>query len=334
MSLDNVDRGQLAGPDSAGDLSSRQGAELVHRLCILADRRNARGRDTCETVVSMRPNALKPRLRAGQVVVGCLLAYDAPWLVEVLGHTGYDFVTIDLEHEPFADDSVLSLTRAADVAGLATIARLPATERVLPVLSAGVHGIQVPALRDRTHAEEIVSMTRFAPLGNRTYYTQTRSANYGVGIDERTWTRGANEELLVIGTIESIGAVEQLDEILAVDGIDAFHVGPLDLAQSMGSPEPDELARVIDDVVSRCREAGRWVAVGVVAPWGIEGVGPAVAKGLQLLHVPSAWVVTHAVAEHLARIEQRIPREHRIPTAASVAQNPYLVADPSSDDGG
>ncbi len=282
----------------------------------------------------MRLNPLKPSLRAGQVIVGCLLAYDAPWLVEVLGRTGYDFVTIDLEHEPFADDAVLALTRAADAVGLATIARLPASERILPMLSAGVHGIQVPELRDRAHAEELVSMTRFAPLGNRTYYTQTRAANYGVGIDERTWTKQVNDELLVIGTIESIEAVEQLDEILAVEGIDAFHVGPLDLAQSMGSPEPDELARVIDDVVSRCRAAGRYVAVGVVAPWGIEGVTSAVQKGVQLLHIPSAWVLTHAVADFLARIEERIPDERRTPSAVSVARNPYLVADPSPDDDG
>lgn len=279
----------------------------------------------------MRPNALIPKLRAGQVVVGCLLAYDAPWLVEVLGRTGYDFVTIDLEHEPFADDAVVSLARAADGVGLATIARLPATERVLPILNAGVHGIQVPELRDRAHAEEIVSMTRFAPHGNRTYYTQTRTANFGVGIDERTWTKQANDELLVIGTIESIGAVEQLDEILSVKGIDAFHVGPLDLAQSMGSPEPAELATVIDDVLRRCRAAGRCAAVGVVAPWGIGGVTATVEKGVQILHIPSAWVLTHALADFLARIEERIPDGHRSPTAKSVARNPYLVAEADGD---
>ena len=257
----------------------------------------------------MRRNTLKARLKNGRAAVGCLLAYDAPWLVEVLGTVGYDFVVFDLEHEPFDDQSVAGLIRAADAVGLPSIARMPCNERVLPLLTAGVHGIQVPDLRDRSHAEEVVRMTRFPPLGRRTYYTQTRGARYGVGIDERRWPQEANEQLLVIGMIEDITAVQQLDEILKVDGIDAFHVGPLDLAQSMGNPPRAELEAVITDVVRRCLAAGRFTSVGVATPWGVGSVETWTQRGTQIVIVASAWLLTHAVASFLGDVRARVARE-------------------------
>ncbi len=273
----------------------------------------------------MRPNKLKERLQKGDVVVGCLLAYDAPWLVEVLGVTGYDFVTFDLEHEPIDRAAIPHLTRAAETAGITPIVRMPCTERVLPMLTAGVQGVQIPDLRDRRHAEEIVATTRFPPRGKRTYYTQTRGAQYGIGIDETTWSRDADEELLVIGTIEDIETVKQLDDILEVDGIDAYHVGPLDLAQSMGSPRPDELEPVIETVLARCRTAGRPVGVGMVTPWGIDSVPKRIAQGAQILTVSSAWLVTHTFSDFLAQVEQRVPDERRTLAAKPVAHNPYFV---------
>ncbi len=144
----------------------------------------------------MRPNNLKARLGEGRLLIGCILAYNAPWLVEVLGTVGYDFVVFDLEHEPLDNESVANLIRAADCVNLPSLVRMPCTERLLPFLDAGVHGVVVPDIRSREQAEKVVETTRFHPLGCRTYYTQTRSANYGVGIDERTWTQQINERQL------------------------------------------------------------------------------------------------------------------------------------------
>lgn len=274
----------------------------------------------------MAASNLKARLRDGQVIIGCLLAYDAPWLVEVLGTVGYDFVVFDLEHEPFDDRGVANLIRAADGVGLPSIARMPCTERVLPLLTAGIHGIQVPDLRDRAHAEEVVAMTRFPPLGRRTYYTQTRGARYGVGIDERRWVQEANEQLLVIGMIEDIAAVRQLDKILEVEGIDAFHVGPLDLAQSMGNPPRDELETVIVDVVRRCRASGKYASVGVVTPWGLESATTWTREGCQIVGVASAWLLTHAVATFLAEVRDRVPETMRHwPPIPPLARNQYFT---------
>src|ERR1700693_5172693 len=122
-------------------------------------------------VNTMRPNNLKMRLKEGKLLIGCLLAYNAPWLVEVLGTVGYDFVAIDLEHEPMGNESVANLIRAADGVNLPSLVRMPCTEQLLPFLDAGVHGVIVPDIRDRQHAEKVVEMTRFYPIGGRTYYT-------------------------------------------------------------------------------------------------------------------------------------------------------------------
>ena len=276
----------------------------------------------------MRPNNLKMRLKEGKLLIGCLLAYNAPWLVEVLGTVGYEFVAIDLEHEPMDNEAVANLIRAADGVNLPSLVRMPCTERLLPLLDAGVHGVIVPDIRDRQHAEMVVETTRFHPVGCRTYYTQTRSANYGVGIDERTWTQQINERQLVLGMIESISAVEQLDSILAVDGIDGYHVGPLDLAQSMGYPPKAELEQLIQDIVQRCRAAGKHAAVGVVTPWGMDSLPKWAGHGAQIFSVPSAWMLTHMAGQFLGDVRKMAPASQQDwPPIPPIAHNPYFTSD-------
>jgi 2-keto-3-deoxy-L-rhamnonate aldolase RhmA len=275
-------------------------------------------------ISAARPNRLKRLLAEGQVGVGCLLSYDAPWLVEVLGMTGYDFVTIDLEHEPMDPSAVATLVRTADLVGITSIVRMPASDAVFPFLSAGVQGVWVPDLRGRAHLEEVVELTRFPPVGRRTYYTQTRAAQYGVGIDEPTWVREADAELLVVGMVEHIDLVEQLDELLAVEGVDGFHVGTLDLAQSMGSPPAERIDEVVAEVVRRCRAAGKYTSVGVVTPWGLDSVGKRIEQGVQIFNVPSAWMLTHAVGSFLDQVEDRIPDMLRTPTARLPTPNRYI----------
>lgn len=279
---------------------------------------------TPATISAARPNRLKRLLAEGQVGIGCLLSYDAPWLVEVLGMTGYDFVTIDLEHEPMDPSAVAALVRTADLVGITSIVRMPASDAVFPFLSAGAQGVWVPDLRGRAHLEEVVELTRFPPLGRRTYYTQTRAAQYGVGIDEPKWVREADDELLVVGMVEHIDLVEQLDELLAVEGVDGFHVGTLDLAQSMGSPPAERIDEVVQEVVSRCRAAGKYTSVGVITPWGLESIGKRLEQGVQIFNVPSAWMLTHAVGSFLEQVENRIPAGLRTATARLPTPNRYI----------
>jgi 4-hydroxy-2-oxoheptanedioate aldolase len=269
--------------------------------------------------------SLKHRLAAGETIIGCLLAFDAPWLVEIIGRSGFDFVTIDIEHEAFDEAGVVNLIRTAHGAGLQSIVRMAISDRLLPYLDAGVDGVKVPDLRDRAHAEELVAMTHFHPHGRRTYYTMGRAAHYGIGIDDHEWMEQANEDMFVMAMIEDIRVVEQLDEILQVREVDAFHVGPHDLAQSMGFPSPAELDDVIKRVIHKCREAGKYTSVGVGTPWNLDKVDSWRREGCQILTVGSSWVVSHAMVDIHNRLRGMIPEGEQSRSAPSaVSRSGYL----------
>jgi len=268
-------------------------------------------------------NRLLGLLADDHPAIGCLLAYDAPWLVEVLGLVGYDYVVIDVEHEPFTESAVAGLVRAADAAHISSIVRMACTDRLLPYVGLGIAGVQIPQLRGKEHAQEIVRMLRFNPLGSRTYYSQTRVAKYGIGIREPEWTQQANRDLFVIATLEDIHVVEQLDSILEVEGINAFHVGVMDLAPSMDFPPRAQMDKVIDDVVRRCRAAGRHVAVGALVPWGLESIDKWLPKGVRLFAVASAWMLTDAVSKVHQSIQTHLPEEFR-KESGTMGVNPYI----------
>jgi 2-keto-3-deoxy-L-rhamnonate aldolase RhmA len=269
---------------------------------------------------------LKVKLAQGLTVVGCLVAFDAPWLVEILGHAGFDFATIDIEHEAFDETGVVNLIRAAQVTGLSSIVRMPLTERVLAYLDAGASGVQLPDMRDRQHAEALVAATHFHPEGRRTYYTMGRAAHFGIGVDDHEWMSQANSEMFLMAMIEDIEVVRRLDDILEVQEIDAFHVGPHDLAQSMGFPSPGELDEIIRTVVHRCRDAGKHVSVGVVTPWNLEKAQSWMEEGCQILTVGSSWVVSHAMVEIHNQLRGRIPADRQARrTLPQVSKSSYLT---------
>jgi 4-hydroxy-2-oxoheptanedioate aldolase len=272
-------------------------------------------------------NSLKAKLAKGHTVIGCLLAFDAPWLVEIIGQSGFDFVTIDIEHEAFNERAVVDLIRAIDGAGMSSIVRMALSDRLLPYLDAGVSGVKVPELRNRKHAEELVSSTHFHPEGKRTYYTMGRAAHYGIGIDDHDWMLQASEDMFLMAMIEDIDVVHQLDDILKVDGIDAFHVGPHDLAQSMGFPSPEKLDEVIKTVVHKCLAAGKYMSVGVATPWNTSKTQSWMDEGCQMVTVGSSWVVSHAMVEVHNQLRTAIPADRqRGGPLPKVSRSSYLTA--------
>jgi len=128
---------------------------------------------------------------------------------------------------------------------------------------------------------------KYHPLGSRSLAAGTRAAHYDAHGSMAEHARSANEETLIAAQIEDREALAQLDEILQVDEIDVFFVGPSDLSQSMGhpgNPTAPEVAAAIDDCLTRIRAAGRIAGI----PASVEQVGDALAKGVRYLytHVP------------------------------------------------
>lgn len=214
----------------------------------------------------MRHNLAKRKLAAGKPVSVVAPGYGSAGLVELLGRMGFDAIFIDCEHGPVGWEDVENMVRAAELTDVTPIVRVQSHDpsTITRALDRGAGGVQIPHINTRAQAEAAVRAAKFAPVGHRGY-AGGRSA-FGV---KGNFTVHANEETMVIAMLEEVEALQNLDEIVKVEHIDAFFIAPGDLAQSMGFPgqmdHPDVQAAVHDGV-RRIRAAGR--APGVLTTSG------------------------------------------------------------------
>ena len=203
----------------------------------------------------------------GESVFGPFLKIPAPASVEAIGLAGCDFCVIDLEHGAFTYESAEDLVRAAEVSGLSPIIRpyddKPST--VVRALDTGCEGILVPNVMSREQAEAVVRAARFHPQGNRGMDPYARSARYGVTPKERYFVQ-ANQDVALGVLIEGVDGLRNLPQILEVEGIDLYFIGPYDLSQSVGVPGQVHSTAVenhMKEVVEAVRGAGG--AAGIYA---------------------------------------------------------------------
>ncbi len=217
---------------------------------------------------------------ASRVAIGPFSKTSDPAFVEVMGHSGFDFVVLDLEHGPTSVQSLQNLIRAAQVAGVLPIVRVKEKTLTLigEVLDVGAGGIQVPKITSRRDVEEVIEAARFAPRGMRGVCRFVRAADYS-SADRFTYFSESNETVIVV-QLEGVEALRNIDEILSGEGIDVVFVGPYDLSQSLGvagqvrSPKVLEMMRtivercvargvVVGTFVDTVEDAKRWQAAGV-----------------------------------------------------------------------
>lgn len=186
----------------------------------------------------MRPNRLKARLTRGEVAPGLSLMLPSPQLVTVVGRLGFEWVLLDCEHGSISRESVELMTLAAEASGVTAIARPRdgSAGAILEVLECGVMGVQVPHVNTAAAAREVVAAVKYHPLGRRGLAAHTRPAGYGIGVSLDQYAERSNAETLVCIQIEEREALDNLPEMLEVEGIDVFFLGPSDLSQSLGRP--------------------------------------------------------------------------------------------------
>ncbi len=177
-------------------------------------------------------NTFREKLTNG--VVGCFSKTGEPAFIEALGFAGMDFVIIDLEHGPNTIQTAQNLIRAAEVAGVFPIVRVKEENPsvMAEALDIGAGGIQVPQINSKDAALDVIRRTKFAPLGERGVCRFVRAANYSA-MDRFSYFEEANNSVLVL-QIEGQAGIDNLDEILEVEGIDVIFIGPYDLSQSLG----------------------------------------------------------------------------------------------------
>lgn len=207
---------------------------------------------------------LKKKL-AGGPVSGVFVVTNAPASVEILGYAGLDYVVIDTEHGANDIAVVEHMVRAAEIGGLASLVRVTANDpkMILRALDVGASGILVPQVNSAAEAAQAVRAAKYGPQGERGLAGIVRAARYGFE-PVKKYIADANDRTLVVVQIEDIKAVEALDEIVAVDGIDGLLIGPADLSQSMGLTgqfDNPDFVRVVHDAVARVIRAGKHAGI-------------------------------------------------------------------------
>lgn len=179
----------------------------------------------------------KERMRAGNVLVGMQHSSGSEAIIELLGCCGFDFVVIDMEHSGYSITVVESMVRAADAVGIVAFVRVLKNDPHLigQALDTGAQGIVVPHLRTRRDCEAAAAAMRYLPHGIRGKTSGSRAARWGTS-DALAYQDWANTETMLIPLIEDREAVDVIEEILAVPGIELMCLGPGDLAQSYNVP--------------------------------------------------------------------------------------------------
>ena len=186
----------------------------------------------------MFTNRFKESISAGRPVFGFYLHFPCPELVEFMGLAGFDYVFIDAEHFAFGLETTQALVRAAQLTGMTPIARVPKNdpELILGYLETGVQGIIVPHTNTADEARAAVQAVKYHPLGHRGAGSTSRAADYGLTQTAPEYFEEANRQTLVIALVEEKAGIENLHEIVTVEGVDAVSIGSGDLAMSLGYP--------------------------------------------------------------------------------------------------
>ena len=212
-------------------------------------------------------NRLKQLWDSGKPAVNGWLAIPNGFSAEVMAQAGWDSVTVDLQHGVQDYMSMVQCFQAMQSHPVLPMVRVPWNEPgiVGKVLDAGAYGIICPMINTRAEAEAFVSYCRYPPAGKRSN-GPIRAGSYGVGT---TYQATANQEVLCLPMIETQEAVDNLDAILDVPGIDAVYIGPSDLGFSMGLiPVLDREEQVILDIYARILEGTKRRGLGACVHCG------------------------------------------------------------------
>lgn len=211
-------------------------------------------------------NTFKRALAAGQQQYGFWLGLCSPLVAELCAHTGYDWVLIDGEHAPNDLQAVLAQLQATAASPSHAIVRLVEGNQALikQYLDLGAQTLLIPMVETAQQAQDLVSFMRYPPVGVRGVGTAlARAAAWNLNPN---YLKEAEQELCLIIQIESIHAVNNLDEILKVEGVDAVFIGPADLAGTMGhlgNPNHPEVVAAVSSAIQKIQAAGK--AVGTLA---------------------------------------------------------------------
>jgi 4-hydroxy-2-oxoheptanedioate aldolase len=247
----------------------------------------------------MPTNAIRDRWAAGEAAVDCWISGSSVLSAEAVGRLGYDSVVIDMQHTMAEYRDVVTAIIALSAGPTVPVVRVPGNDPILVgrVLDAGARGVMCPMVNTREQAERFVAACRYPPEGTRSY------GPYRAADGARYFTE-ANADIVTFAQIETLEALDNLDEIAATPGLDVLFVGPTDLsisgggAPSMSYTDPlvDERHRAIVDAAHRAGKRAGMLALGPGDPeigrgWGMDFLS--VAMEQRLVAVGAAQALRH-----------------------------------------
>ena len=205
-------------------------------------------------------NTILEKFKAGEKTVGAFAQLRSPRAVEALAIAGLDYIILDGEHSPTDACELEAMLKAAQAHNMPVLYRIGDISRVsvLHALDLGVAGIIVPDVKGVDDVKRLVEYSKFAPTGERGY-CPTGDGDYGFGEafkdGMRAYMDAANENAMLIPQCETVGCLEHIEEIAAMDGVDGIQVGPFDLSVSMGIPgefNNPEFKQAIARIIKAC----------------------------------------------------------------------------------
>ncbi|MGB7190406.1 MAG: aldolase/citrate lyase family protein [Acidobacteriaceae bacterium] len=222
-------------------------------------------------------NRLQTRVRANgdRTLLGAALYFYDPIFLEIAAHLGYQAIWIEMEHAHITFAEAADLCRMAAGSGMLTMIRIPDTRRenVLKAAECGPDMIDVPMINTPQQIHELIKYSRFAPVGERGFFSVSRAVKYGLVDNVPDEQQQLNSDLCLMAQIETVEALDRLEEIAAVPGVDLF-TGPADLAASMGFPGQPSHPKVMAAarrIIKTARQHGKTVSSacgrGDMAQW-------------------------------------------------------------------
>ncbi|MDP3348687.1 MAG: aldolase/citrate lyase family protein [Hydrogenophaga sp.] len=234
----------------------------------------------------MRPNRLREIWAAGGAVVNGWLAIPNSFSAETMAHQGWDSLTIDLQHGVVDYQAMVPMLQAISTTNTVPVVRVPWLEPgiLMKTLDAGAYGVICPMVNTREDAQKLVAYTHYAPRGTRSF-GPVRALLYG-GAD---YPQHANDTIVTFAMIETAQALDNLDDILSVPGLDAIYIGPSDLSLALGcTPTFDNLdpkaAQAVEHILARAKAHG---LVAGIHNGSTEAALKRIAMGFQFVTVSS-----------------------------------------------
>jgi 4-hydroxy-2-oxoheptanedioate aldolase len=261
-------------------------------------------------------NLFKRAIASGKAPVGTWLMSGAPSTAEALGCAGFDFLVVDMEHVPLDTAGMIEILRAVAGTPAQAIVRPPWNDTVMVkrAMDAGAQSLLFPFVQNADEARRAVASTRYPPAGIRGVAATHRGSRYGTVAG---YLKHANDEVCVIVQIETPAALEKLDEIAAVPGVDSIFVGPGDLSAAMGHIGDIGHAEVQDKLAAAaaaCRRLGK--------PCGIVGPTPEMVG--RFLEYGYSWVAIGSdMGMMIGRAQEYLGKVRGIAPAVPPPQSAY-----------